>query len=60
MFFSPVLYEQCFVLTFIYVLLLPAAQREEAWEHSWQHCSIGSRRALDRKVLSLIFVHQRI
>jgi len=48
-------FHQCFILIFIYVLLLPEGQNREASDHSSSQCSFGSRGPLDRKMLSLCF-----
>ena len=36
-----------------YTLLLQEGQTGEAWEPSKKQCSLGNRRALDRRVLSI-------
>jgi hypothetical protein len=46
-------FQQCYILIFIYMLLLPDGRTGEAREPSKEQCSYGNRSALDRKVLSL-------
>ena len=56
-FILTVSFHLCYLIIFIYMLLLPERQMGEAWESSNRQCSFVSRGALNRKVdlLSLFF-----
>jgi hypothetical protein len=58
-FLPSVLFYQCFILVFIYMLLLPG-QTGEAWNASQKQCAFGNQGALDKKFLSLFFFFRRL
>jgi hypothetical protein len=46
----PILFHQCAMLVFIYMLRLPAGQTGDCWEPRKKKCSFENRRASDRKL----------